>query len=196
LKVESTRKDHREQALEILKRLIALNKSQESYSTVKPRTLRIGFCGSPGAGKSSLIEKLGLYVCDVIGKKLAVLAIDPSSRKTGGSILGDKTRMEVLSMNSNSFIRPSATKGVLGGLALNTSEMILLCESINGFLSFFIGVLDVGYEIVFVESVGVGQNEIEIDNVVDFVVYVVPPGSGDALQVFAFFVFGLLCSRE
>ena len=101
-------------------------------------------------------------------KKLAVLAIDPSSHRTGGSILGDKTRMDQLSIEDNAFVRPSPTRGVLGGVALNTSEVQLLCEH-------------VGYDIILVETVGVGQSEIEINNVVDFVVFVVPPGSGDSL---------------
>ena len=103
------------------------------------------------------------------GKKVAVLAIDPSSQRTGGSILGDKTRMDELSIETNAFVRPSPTRGVLGGVALNTSEVQLLCEH-------------VGYDIILVETVGVGQSEIEVDNVVDFVVFVVPPGSGDSLQ--------------
>ena len=103
------------------------------------------------------------------GKKVAVLAIDPSSQRTGGSILGDKTRMDELSIETNAFVRPSPTRGVLGGVALNTSEVQLLCEH-------------VGYDIILVETVGVGQSEIEVDNVVDFVVFVVPPVSGDSLQ--------------
>ena len=85
--------------------------------------MRIGICGAPGAGKSSLIEKLGLYITEEQDKKLAVLAIDPSSERTGGSILGDKTRMDCLSVTPNAFVRPSPTRGVLGGVALNTGEV-------------------------------------------------------------------------
>ena len=133
------------------------------------KSIRIGFCGAPGAGKSSLIEKVGMHICKK-GKRLAVLAIDPSSQKTGGSILGDKTRMEELAIHDNAFVRPSSTRGIVGGLAINTSEMVKLCESI-------------GYQVIFIESVGLGQNETDIDNIADFVVYVVPPGSGDSLQV-------------
>lgn len=98
-----------------------------------------------------------------------MLAIDPSSERTGGSILGDKTRMEQLALEDSAFVRPSPTRGVLGGVALNTGEVQSLCEH-------------VGYEAVLIETVGVGQSEIEIDHNVDFVVFVVPPGSGDGLQ--------------
>mmetsp|Transcript_32905 Transcript_32905/g.40691 ORF Transcript_32905/g.40691 Transcript_32905/m.40691 type:complete len:146 (+) Transcript_32905:214-651(+) len=132
------------------------------------RAMRIGICGAPGAGKSSLIEKLGLRIVAEEQKKLAVLAIDPSSQRTGGSILGDKTRMDHLSQERDAFVRPSPTKGILGGVALNTGEVQLLCEH-------------AGFDAVIIETVGVGQSEIEIDHVVDFVVYVVPPGSGDGL---------------
>ena len=130
--------------------------------------MRIGICGAPGAGKSTLIEKLGLQIVREEEKKLAVLAIDPSSMRTGGSILGDKTRMDQLSQEPNAFVRPSPTRGILGGVALNTGEVQLLCEH-------------AGFDAVIIETVGVGQSEIEIDHVVDFVVYVVPPGSGDGL---------------
>ena len=87
------------------------------------QALRIGICGAPGAGKSSLIEKLGLHIVQEQGKKLAVLAIDPSSQRSGGSILGDKTRMDMLSMERDAFVRPSPTRGILGGVALNTGEV-------------------------------------------------------------------------
>ena len=103
------------------------------------------------------------------GHRLAVLAIDPSSRSTGGSILGDKTRMEKLSMHPNAFVRPSPTRGIMGGLAINTNELTLFCEHI-------------GFDTILIETVGLGQNEIEIDNVADFIMYVIPPGSGDDLQ--------------
>ena len=131
--------------------------------------IRIGICGAPGAGKSSIIEKLGLHIVREQNRKLAVLTIDPSSERTGGSILGDKTRMDELSLESNAFVRPSPTRGVLGGVALNTSEVQVLCEH-------------TGYDAVIIETVGVGQSEIDINQVADFIVYVVPPGSGDGLQ--------------
>lgn len=146
-----------------MKRLLQRTPERQSNA------LRIGICGAPGAGKSSLIEKLGLYITQEQNKRLAVLAIDPSSQRTGGSILGDKTRMDELSFEEKAYVRPSPTRGVLGGVALNTSDVQRLCEH-------------VGYDCIIIETVGVGQSEIEIDNVVDFVVYVVPPGSGDGLQ--------------
>ena len=128
----------------------------------------MGICGAPGSGKSSLIEKIGM---DLINKglKVAVLAIDPSSSRSGGSILGDKTRMDNLSREINAFVRPSPTRGYLGGISLNTNEIVSLWEH-------------VGFDVVLIETVGVGQSEIEIDTVSDFVVHVVPPASGDELQ--------------
>ena len=144
---------------------------KELLSRTKDRSyksLRIGICGAPGAGKSSVIEKLGLHLTRELNLNIAVLAIDPSSQRTGGSILGDKTRMDELSNEPKAYVRPSPTRGVLGGIALNTSEVQLLCEH-------------VGFDVILVETVGVGQSEIAIDSCVDFVVYIVPPGSGDAL---------------
>ena len=131
--------------------------------------MRIGICGAPGAGKSSVIEKLGLHIVNEQNKKLAVLAIDPSSQRTGGSILGDKTRMDELSKCEKAYVRPSPTKGILGGIALNTAEVELLCEH-------------AGFDVILIETVGLGQSEITIDSVVDVVVFIVPPGSGDSLQ--------------
>jgi len=124
--VESSLKSDRLKSHQLLKTLIEQSKYSSRLSKVHP--IRVGLCGSPGAGKSSLIEKLGLYMCNK-GVKVAVLAIDPSSRTTGGSILGDKTRMEWLSQHDNAFVRPSATRGIMGGLALNTNELATLCES-------------------------------------------------------------------
>lgn len=170
--VESTRTDDRAKAQQLLKSLVTTQPDRLcktcSENLLKPKAIRIGFCGSPGAGKSTLIERLGLYIVGQ-GHKLAVLAIDPSSKQTGGAILGDKTRMEKLAQHPSAFVRPSPTRGILGGLALNTNELTLLCESI-------------GFDMILIETVGLGQNEIEIDNVADFITYVAPPGSGDELQ--------------
>ena len=145
--------------------------AQELIANRLPRTgkaLRIGITGVPGAGKSTLIEALGLWL---IGKdlKVAVLTIDPSSAKTGGSILGDKTRMQKLSVEQNAYIRPSPSSGVLGGVARRTREAMLLCEA-------------AGFDVVLVESVGVGQSEAEMAELVDSLCLVMVPGAGDDLQ--------------
>eukprot|EP00347_Sterkiella_histriomuscorum_P017846 403347749 len=161
--IESSREEDRVDADNLMRELFAKTPHRQN------KAIRIGICGSPGAGKSSLIEKLGLYIAEELNLNLAVLTIDPSSQRSGGSILGDKTRMEKLSFVENAFIRPSPTRGMLGGLALNTGDVQQLCER-------------TGYDAIVVETVGVGQSEIEIENVADFVVYVVPPGSGDGLQ--------------
>lgn len=161
--IESHREEHRQQADQIMKELFKRTPHR------KNKAIRIGLCGSPGAGKSSLIEKLGLHISEELNIGLAVLTIDPSSQRSGGSILGDKTRMERLSYIENAYVRPSPTRGILGGIALNTGDVQQLCER-------------AGYDAIIVETVGVGQSEIEIDTVSDFVVYVVPPGSGDSLQ--------------
>ena len=162
--IESSREEHREDADRVMRELFKRTPDRKNHPAI-----RIGLCGSPGAGKSSLIEKLGLYITEELKLNLAVLTIDPSSQRSGGSILGDKTRMERLAFVDNAYVRPSPTRGILGGIALNTGDVQQLCER-------------VGYDAIIVETVGVGQSEIEIDNVVDFVVYVVPPGSGDGLQ--------------
>jgi len=137
------------------------------HATPKEST-RIAVTGAPGAGKSSLIEKLGL---EMIGtsEAVAVLTIDPTSERTGGSILGDKTRMTDLSRQENAFIRPSPTSGVLGGVAEMTRETILLCES-------------AGYTRIIVETVGVGQSETAVSHLVDVVLFVTIAGAGDSLQ--------------
>lgn len=129
---------------------------------------RIGISGVPGVGKSTFIEALGLELCRR-GKKLAVLAVDPSSTRTRGSILGDKTRMELLSREANAFIRPSPSGGVLGGVAQRTRESILLCEA-------------AGYDVVLVETVGTGQSETAVRSMVDFFLLLLLPGGGDELQ--------------
>lgn len=131
-------------------------------------TCRIAITGSPGAGKSTLINALGESFVDA-GYRVAVLAIDPSSQQTKGSILGDKTRMYELSQRENTFIRPTASGAYLGGIHRKTKESILLCEA-------------AGYTIILVETVGVGQSEIEVSNLTDMTILVLQPGAGDDLQ--------------
>ena len=133
----------------------------------KPR-LRMGISGPPGAGKSTLIEALGAEFVRR-GHRLAVLAVDPSSQRSGGSILGDKTRMPTLSANTNAFIRPSPARGTLGGVARRTQDVMALCEC-------------AGYDRTIVETVGVGQSEVAVSRMVDLFVLLVPPGAGDELQ--------------
>ncbi len=132
------------------------------------KSLRIGITGFPGAGKSTLIENFGCYLVDQ-GHRVAVLAIDPSSSLSHGSILGDKTRMERLSQLEQSFIRPSPSSGALGGVARKTRESILLCEA-------------AGFDVILVETVGVGQNEITVRGLTDFFLLVLIAGAGDELQ--------------
>lgn len=140
---------------------------QKIFST-SPNSYRIGISGAPGAGKSTFINQLGMALI-AQGHKVAVLAIDPSSEITQGSILGDKTRMEELSREENSFIRPSSSRGFLGGVHPATRETIRLCES-------------AGYDVVIVETVGVGQSETAVSTLVDLVVLLAAPGAGDELQ--------------
>jgi LAO/AO transport system kinase len=130
--------------------------------------VRVGITGPPGVGKSSFIEALGLMLIDA-GHRVAVLAIDPSSPVTGGSILGDKTRMERLARSEHAFIRPSPSGGTLGGVAQRTREVMLVCEA-------------AGYDVVIVETVGIGQSEITVAGMVDFFLVLLQPGSGDELQ--------------
>jgi len=156
--VESTRVDHRAQAVELLDRLVdAIGGS-----------LRVGISGSPGVGKSTLIEALGLEIIES-GHQLAVLAVDPSSRRSGGSILGDKTRMSELGRHERAFIRPSPSGTTLGGVARRTREALLLCEA-------------AGVDVVLVETVGVGQSEVAVAELVDVFTLLVAPGGGDDLQ--------------
>jgi LAO/AO transport system kinase len=131
-------------------------------------SLRIGITGVPGVGKSTFIEALGLYITG-LGHKLAVLAIDPSSTRSKGSILGDKTRMEELSGHPDAYIRPSPSAGTLGGVARKTRETIILCEA-------------AGFDVVFIETVGVGQSEIAVHSMVDFFLLLMLAGAGDELQ--------------
>lgn len=146
-------------------------KAQEVLTKILPQTgnsLRIGITGIPGAGKSTFIETFGQFLIKH-GKKVAVLTIDPSSTVTKGSILGDKTRMEKLSREPNCFIRPSPSGGTLGGVARKSRETMLLCEA-------------AGYDVILIETVGVGQSETTVRSMVDFFLLVLIPGGGDELQ--------------
>ena len=156
--LESTRADHRAQGDELLTALL-------------PHTgnaLRLGISGVPGVGKSTFIEALGLYLIDK-GHRVAVLTIDPSSTVSGGSILGDKTRMEKLSVHEQAYIRPSPSSGTLGGVAEKTREAMLVCEA-------------AGYDVVIVETVGVGQSETAVSGMTDMFVLMQLPNAGDDLQ--------------
>ncbi len=156
--LESTRGDHREEADALL-------------AAVLPhagQSLRLGISGVPGVGKSTFIEALGLHLIQQ-GHRVAVLAVDPSSSVSGGSILGDKTRMEFLSVHPQAFIRPSPASGTLGGVASMTREAMLVCEA-------------AGYDVVIVETVGVGQSEIAVASMTDMYVLMQLPNAGDELQ--------------
>jgi LAO/AO transport system kinase len=145
--------------------------AQELIADLLPETgkaIRVGITGVPGAGKSTTIEALGLQLIEK-GHKVAVLVIDPTSARTGGSILGDKTRMNRLSSNESAYIRPSPSGGVLGGVARKTREAMLLCEA-------------AGFDVIIVESVGVGQSEAELAEMVDCLMLLLVPGAGDELQ--------------
>jgi LAO/AO transport system kinase len=156
--VESNNRDHYAQAQEIIERCLP-------YSG---RSMRIGITGVPGAGKSTFIEAVGGIVTDQ-GHKLAVLAIDPSSERSGGSILGDKTRMETICNNPNVFVRPSPSAGSLGGVARKTRESVVLCEA-------------AGFDVIFIETVGVGQSETAVHSMVDIFMLLQISGAGDELQ--------------
>lgn len=145
--------------------------AQELIADLLPETgkaIRVGITGVPGAGKSTTIEELGLQLI-AKGHKVAVLVIDPTSARTGGSILGDKTRMNKLSAEADAYIRPSPSGGVLGGVARKTREAMLLCEA-------------AGFDVIIVESVGVGQSEAELAEMVDTLMLLLVPGAGDELQ--------------
>lgn len=156
--VESKRTSDRETANKLISQLLPYTGN----------SIRIGITGVPGAGKSTFIEAFGTYLTS-IGKKIAVLTIDPSSAVTGGSILGDKTRMPELSRNPNAFIRTSPAGDALGGIAHHTRESVLLCEA-------------AGYDVVVVETVGVGQSEAQVKDIVDFFMLLMLAGAGDELQ--------------
>lgn len=157
--VESINPDHQAKAQEVIEKCLPYSGS----------SIRIGISGVPGAGKSTSIDVFGTHVLERTGGKLAVLAIDPSSERTKGSILGDKTRMEKLSVHPKSFIRPSPSAGSLGGVARKTRETIILCEA-------------AGFDKIFVETVGVGQSETACHSMVDFFLLLQVAGTGDELQ--------------
>jgi LAO/AO transport system kinase len=156
--IESKRADHRREAAALMQALV-----KDTGAAV-----RVGITGAPGVGKSTLIDALGSMLT-AEGRKVAVLAVDPSSRRTGGSILADKTRMARLANDPNAFIRPSPSSGTLGGVAAKTRETMLLCEA-------------AGYGVVLVETVGVGQSEIAVSDMTDFFLVLALPGAGDELQ--------------
>jgi len=156
--IESTLPAHQELAKEIVNRLLPET----------GKAIRIGITGVPGAGKSTYIESFGTMLTEM-GHRVAVLAIDPSSTRSGGSILGDKTRMEKLAINNNAFIRPSPSSGTLGGVGRKTRETMLVCEA-------------AGYDVVIIETVGVGQSETTVASMVDFFLVLMIAGAGDELQ--------------
>ncbi|MEZ4353793.1 MAG: methylmalonyl Co-A mutase-associated GTPase MeaB [Myxococcota bacterium] len=157
-RIESTRETDRALGQAVLEALVP-----DSGSAI-----RVGITGPPGVGKSTFIEALGLHLVDR-GHRVAVLAVDPSSPVTGGSILGDKTRMERLTVRSEAFIRPSPSGGSLGGVAHRTREVMLLCEA-------------AGYDVVLIETVGIGQSEVAVASMVDFFLVLLLPSGGDELQ--------------
>ena len=158
--VESTNPDHSRLAQDVLQGLL-------------PKTgnaIRLGITGVPGVGKSTTIDQLGMNLI-AGGKKIAVLAIDPTSKRTGGSILGDKTRMSSLALEKNAFIRPSPSSGTLGGVTRKTRETMALCEA-------------AGFDVIIVETVGVGQSEVAVADMVDFFLVLLLAGGGDDLGLY------------
>jgi LAO/AO transport system kinase len=156
--IESTRADHRKAAQLLVQEILPATGN----------AIRVGITGAPGVGKSTTIDTLGTHLTEK-GHKVAVLAVDPSSTRTGGSILGDKTRMARLAVDPNAFVRPSPSSGTLGGVAAKTRETMLLCEA-------------AGYDVVLVETVGIGQSETAVADMSDFFLALMLPGAGDELQ--------------
>jgi LAO/AO transport system kinase len=156
--IESRRGDHQAAARDLVQALLPET----------GKAVRVGITGSPGVGKSTTIDALGMFLIER-GHKVAVLAVDPSSARTGGSILGDKTRMARLSASDNAYIRPSPASGTLGGVAAKTREAMLLCEA-------------AGFDVVLVETVGIGQSETAVCDMTDFFLALMLPGAGDELQ--------------
>ncbi|XP_064608688.1 methylmalonic aciduria type A protein, mitochondrial-like [Liolophura sinensis] len=166
--VESKHPTKKTQADAILMGVLEYIHSKQSHSTASTLSFRIGLSGPPGAGKSTFIEAFGKFLTDK-GHKVAVLAVDPSSSTSGGSLLGDKTRMPQLSVDENAYIRPSPSGGTLGGVTRTTNEAILLFEG-------------AGYDIIIVETMGVGQSEFVVADMVDMFCLLIPPAGGDELQ--------------
>ncbi len=156
--VESKKPEHRAEAQELLRALLPFT----------GKAIRVGITGAPGVGKSTTIDVLGTFLTER-GKRVAVLAVDPSSVRTGGSILGDKTRMQKLAAEERAFVRPSPAAGTLGGVAARTRETMLLCEA-------------AGYDVVLVETVGIGQSEVAVAGMTDIFLALMLPGAGDELQ--------------
>jgi LAO/AO transport system kinase len=156
--IESKRADHRAQAHRLVQELLPLT----------GKAVRLGITGAPGAGKSTSIDALGTFLTGQ-SHKVAVLAVDPSSTRTGGSILGDKTRMARLASDPQAFVRPSPSSGTLGGVAAKTRETMLVCEA-------------AGYDVMIVETVGIGQSETAVADMTDFFLVIMLPGAGDELQ--------------
>lgn len=166
--VESTHPGKRKDGQVLLSKALQHIKDLEKHTLSPTTSFRIGISGPPGAGKSTFIEAFGKHLTS-IGYKVAVLPVDPSSKITGGSLLGDKTRMPTLTLDENAYIRPSPSRGTLGGVTRTTNETILLCES-------------AGYNIVLIETMGVGQSEFVVSDMVDMFCLILPPAGGDELQ--------------